>query len=105
MEKELENLEKALAEYASAQIQHERAREALELARATALLSGVIVGKNAEEREAQARTTLAEQYQAVQATQETLTWARVRLEMARERLSVAKIMQEVNDATHAASAG
>jgi hypothetical protein len=105
MEKELENLEKALAEYASAQIQHERAREALELARATALLSGVIVGKNAEEREAQARTTLAEQYQAVQVTQEALTWARTRLEMARERLSVAKIMQGVNDTAHAASAG
>jgi hypothetical protein len=45
-------------------------------------------------QKAQARTTLAEQYQAVQVAQETLTWARARLEMARERLSVAKIMQE-----------
>jgi uncharacterized membrane protein YqiK len=96
MERELENLEKALAEYASAQIQHERAREALELARATALLSGVIAGKNAEEREAQARTTLAEQYQAVRVAQETLTWAWARLEMAREHLSVAKIIREVS---------
>jgi len=94
MEKELEDLEKALSEHASAQIQHERAREALERARAAALLSGVIVGKNAEEREAQARTTLAEQYEAVRVAQEALVWARARLEMARERLSVAKIMQE-----------
>lgn len=94
MEKELENLERALVEHASAQIQHERAREALELARATAMLSGVIVGRNAEEREAHARTSLAEQYEAVRVAQEALTWARVRLELARERLSVAKIMQE-----------
>jgi len=93
MERELENLEKALAEHASAQIQHERAREALELARATALLSGTITGKNAEEREAQARTSLAEQYEAVRTAQEALVWARVRLELARERLSVAKIKQ------------
>jgi len=94
MEKELEDLEKALAEHASAQIQYERAREALEFARATALLSGVIAGRNAEEREAQARTTLAGQYEAVRAAQEALVWARVRLELARERLSVAKITQE-----------
>jgi len=65
MEKELEDLEKALAEHASAQIQYERVKEALERARATALLSGAIAGKNAEEREAHARTTLAEQYEAV----------------------------------------
>jgi len=94
MERELEDLEKALTEHASAQIQYERVKEALELARAAALLSGVIVGKNAEEREAQARTTLAEQYEAVRVAQEALVWARVRLELARERLSVAKIMQE-----------
>jgi len=94
MEKELEDLEKALAEHASAQIQYERVKEALERARATALLSGAIAGKNAEEREAHARTTLAEQYEAVRVAQEALVWARVRLEMARERLSVAKIMQE-----------
>ena len=94
MERELENLEKALAEHAKTQIQHERAKEALELARATALLSGTITGKNAEEREAQARTSLAEQYEAVRVAQEALVWARVRLELARERLSVTKIMQE-----------
>jgi hypothetical protein len=95
MEKELENLEKALVEHASAQIQYERVKEALELARATAIVSGAISGKNAEEREANARTTLAEQYQAVRVAQETLVWARVRLELAREHLSVAKIMQEI----------
>jgi len=72
MEKELENLEKALTEHASAQIHYERVKEALELARAT----------------------LAEQYEAVRVAQETLVWARVRLELARERLDVAKIMQE-----------
>jgi len=94
MERELEDLEKALVEHASAQIQYERAREALERARATALLSGTIAGKNAEEREAQARTSLAEQYEAVRVAQEALVWARVRLELARERLSVTKIMQE-----------
>jgi len=100
MEKELENLEKALSEHASAQIHHERVKEALERARATALLSGAITGKNAEEREAQARTTLAEQYEAVRVAQETLVWARVRLELARERLDVAKIMQEVKSGGH-----
>ena len=96
MERELKELEAALNKHAEAQIQHERARGALELARATALLSGVIVGKNAEEREAHARTTLAEQYQAVRVAQETLTWAWARLEMAREHLSVAKIIREVS---------
>jgi len=93
MEKELADLEKALTEHAKAQIQHERAKEALELARATALLSGTITGKNAEEREAQARTALAEQYEAVRTAQEALVWTRARLELARERLSVAKIKQ------------
>lgn len=88
MEKELENLEKALAEYASAQIQHERAREALELARATALLSGVIVGKNAEEREAQARTTLAQEYDQLNRAEENLILARARAEIARAALEV-----------------
>ena len=92
MERELENLEKALAEYASAQIQHERAREALEFARATALLSGVIVGKNAEEREAHARSLLAEHYQNLRLAEERLTRAKAQAEVARSRFEMVQAL-------------
>ncbi|WP_157202549.1 hypothetical protein [Calidithermus chliarophilus] len=48
---EIDELETCLEGLALAQVARNRAREALELARATALLSGAISGKNAEERE------------------------------------------------------
>jgi hypothetical protein len=52
MEECLNKLEETLNELAEAQIARERYWEALELSRATALLSGIISGKNSEEREA-----------------------------------------------------
>lgn len=87
---EIDELETCLEELALAQVERNRAREALELARATALLSGAISGKNAEEREAQARTTLAEEYRALELAEERLIWARARAEIARARFEAAK---------------
>lgn len=87
---EINELETCLEELALAQVERNRAREALEFARATALLSGTISGKNAEEREAQARTTLAEEYRALELAEERLIWARARAEIARARFEAAK---------------
>ncbi|WP_199489366.1 hypothetical protein [Meiothermus sp. Pnk-1] len=86
----MEELERHLEELAGAQIERNRAKEALELARARALLSGAIGGKNAEEREAQARSTLQEAYRALEAAEERLIWARARAETARARFELAK---------------
>ena len=86
----MEELERHLEELAGAQIERNRAKEALELARARALLSGAIGGKNAEEREAQARSTLQEAYRALEAAEERLIWARARAEIARAWFELAK---------------
>lgn len=51
----LHELSQAAEALAQAQIERNRAKEALELARATALLSGALSGKNAEERVALGR--------------------------------------------------
>lgn len=91
LEEALQDLEENLDELAEAQAVRERQQEALELARARSILSGEIGGKNAEEREAQARTLLAEEYQKLQLVEERLIWARVRAEMARARFEAAKI--------------
>lgn len=87
---EIDELETCLEGLALAQVARNRARAALELARATALLSGAISGKNAEEREAQARTTLAEEYRALEVAEDRLIWARARAEVERARFEVAK---------------
>jgi len=90
MDRELTRLEEALNELAEAQISREQKKDALELARATALLSGAIVGKNAEERDAQARTSLSEHYDSLRQAEERFIRARVRAELARAHFEVAK---------------
>lgn len=92
IEEELQGLEAALDELAEAQVARECYREELELARATALLSGVISGKNAEEREAHARTLLAEQYQNLRLAEERLTRAKAQAEIARSRFEMIKTL-------------
>ncbi|GIW31423.1 MAG: hypothetical protein KatS3mg071_1597 [Meiothermus sp.] len=79
----LNQLHQALQILAQAQIERNRAKEALELARATALISGVLGGRNAEEREAQARTSLAAEYERLNHAEETLILAKARAEIAR----------------------
>lgn len=91
LEEALQDLEENLDELAEARTVRERQREALEAARAKSILSGEIGGKNAEEREAQARTLLAEEYQKLQLVEERLIWAQARAEMARARFEAAKI--------------
>jgi hypothetical protein len=84
----LHELTQAVQTLALAQIERNRAKEALELSRATALLSGALTGKNAEEREAQARTTLAQEYDQLNRAEENLILARARAEIARAALEV-----------------
>lgn len=73
---DLEKLETALNDLAAAQIARNRAKEALELARATLITSGTVVGKNADEREAGIRITLGSEYAALAKAEETLIWAK-----------------------------
>lgn len=80
--RELVRLELALEALANAQIERSRAKEVLEVASATTLPSGQIVGK-AEERAAQLRTMLGEEYRQLAQAEEALIWARTRLECAR----------------------
>ena len=91
---ELKFLEEALEELSLAQIEVARHREALEMARASALLGGIITGKNAEEREAMARTSLTDEYSNLRLAEERLIRARAQAEIARARLEVAKLLKE-----------
>lgn len=90
----LHELSQAVQALALAQIERNRAKEVLELSRATALLSGALTGKNAEEREAQARTTLAQEYDHLSRAEENLIRARARAEIARAALDVSLHKEE-----------
>jgi len=92
LEDTLQEHEDALEELGNAQIARDRYREALEIARAQAILEGRIQGKNAEEREAHARTLLAEQYQNLRLAEERLTHARAQAEIARSRFELVKAL-------------
>jgi hypothetical protein len=78
-----ENLRRALEETLEATLRHRRAKEALEAAIAQGITAGEVAGKNAEEREAKARTLYAELFQALLEAEEELTRAKFRLEMAK----------------------
>ncbi|WP_243455308.1 hypothetical protein [Meiothermus sp. CFH 77666] len=92
LEDTLKEHEEALDELGDAQIARDRYREALEIARAQAILEGRIQGKNAEEREAHARTLLAEQYQNLRLAEERLTRAKAQAEIARSRFEMIKAL-------------
>jgi len=81
-----ENLRRALEETLEATIRHRRAKEALETAIARGITTGEVAGKNAEEREAKARSLYAELFQALLEAEEVLTRAKFRLEAAKARV-------------------
>ncbi len=92
LEDTLKEHEDALEELGDAQIARDRYREALEIARAQAVLEGRLQGKNAEEREAHARTLLAEHYQNLRLAEERLTRAKAQAEVARSRFEMVKAL-------------
>lgn len=95
-----ERYRKALEEALEASLERARAKEALEARVAQGLLSGEIQGKNAEEREAKARVTYADLYQALAEAEERYQRAKTALEMARsytEEMSLlARLIAEVD---------
>ena len=74
---------KALEEALEASLERARAKEALEARVAQGLLSGEVQGKNAEEREAKARTLYADLYRALAEAEEKYQRAKTALEVAR----------------------
>jgi hypothetical protein len=87
-----ENLRRALEETLEATLRHRRAKEALEAAIAQGITAGEVAGKNAEEREAKARTLYAELFQALLEAEEELTRAKFRLEMAKARTREVEVL-------------
>ncbi len=78
-------LELALNALVHAQMQRDRAKEGLERAKTTLILSGNITGKNAEEREASTRSALAAEYGALFEAEQALTKAKSEVAIARLR--------------------
>lgn len=74
---------KALEEALEASLERIRVKETLENRVAQGLLSGEIQGKNAEEREARARTLYTELYEALTLAEEKYQKAKTALEIAR----------------------
>ncbi|GLV48781.1 hypothetical protein TJA_18840 [Thermus sp. LT1-2-5] len=74
---------KALEQALEATLERTRAKEALETRIAQGLLSGEVQGKNAEEREAKARTLYADLYRALAEAEERYQRAKTALEVAR----------------------
>ncbi len=95
-----ERYRKALEEALEATLERARAKDALEARVAQGLLSGEIQGKNAEEREAKARVTYADLYQALAEAEERYQRAKAALEIARsytEEMSLlARLIAEVD---------
>ncbi len=95
-----ERYRKALEEALEAALERTRAKEALEARVAQGLLSGEIQGKNAEEREAKARVTYADLYQALAEAEERYQRTKTALEIARsytEEMSLlARLIAEVD---------
>lgn len=75
----------AIHRYRDASIRRARAREALKEALARGLLSGEITGRNAEEREAQARRLYPHLYRELAEAEEELLEAQARLDFTRAR--------------------
>jgi len=69
-----------------------RAKEALEAAIAQGIMAGEVVGKNAEEREAKARSLYPALFQALLEAEEELTRAKFRLEVAKARAREVEVL-------------
>ncbi len=78
-----ERYRKALEEALEATLERTRAKEALEARVAQGLVSGEVQGRNAEEREAKARTLYADLYRALAEAEERYQRAKTALEVAR----------------------
>ncbi len=83
IDQEFHVLATAVTALASKQVARNEAKENLELFRASSIVEGEIVGKNAEERAASERLLLAEQYLELAAAENALVWAKANAEIAR----------------------
>jgi hypothetical protein len=86
------DLRRALEEALEATLRHRRAKEALEAAVAQGIMAGEVAGKNAEEREAKARSLYPGLFQALLEAEEDLTRAKFRLEMAKARAREVEVL-------------
>jgi uncharacterized circularly permuted ATP-grasp superfamily protein len=86
------DLRRALEEALEATLRHRRAKEALEAAIAQGILAGEVAGRNAEEREAKARSLYPELFQALLEAEEALTRAKFRLEVAKARAREVEVL-------------
>jgi regulator of replication initiation timing len=86
------DLRRALEEALEATLRHRRAKEALEAAIAQGILAGEVAGKNAEEREAKARSLYPTLFRALLEAEEALTRAKFRLEMAKARAREVEVL-------------
>ena len=86
------NLRQALERVLEATLRHRRAKEALEMAIARGITAGEVSGKNAEEREAKARTLYPTLFQNLLEAEEELTRAKFRLEMAKARTREVEVL-------------
>jgi hypothetical protein len=86
------DLRRALAEALEATLRHRRAKEALEAAIAEGIMAGEVAGKNAEEREAKARSLYPGLFQALLEAEEALTRAKFRLEAAKARAREVEVL-------------
>jgi len=86
------DLRRALAEALEATLRHRRAKEALEAAVAQGIMAGEVAGKNAEEREAKARSLYPTLFQALLEAEEALTRAKFRLEVAKARAREVEVL-------------
>jgi|GEM_PF-429632 len=86
------NLRQALERVLEATLRHRRAKEALEMAIARGITAGEVAGKNAEEREAKARTLYPTLFQDLLEAEEELTRAKFRLEMAKAQTREVEVL-------------
>jgi hypothetical protein len=86
------NLRQALERVLEATLHHRQAKEALDIAIAQGIMAGEVAGKNAEEREARARSLYPTLFQALLEAEEELTRAKFRLEMAKARTREVEVL-------------
>jgi len=86
------DLRRALEEALEATLRHHQAKETLEAAIARGILAGEVAGRNAEEREARARSLYPTLFQALLEAEEELTRAKFRLEVAKARAREVEVL-------------
>lgn len=85
----------AIVAHLEAALARARAKEALEVAVAQALLSGEIQGKNAEEREARARALFSHLFEALARAEEDLLRAKAALEAAKSAVEEVQLLAQL----------